>query len=50
MKILMMILTVALLQEDGRGGKIEWSTSLEDGLKQARKAGKPVMIYFTHDG
>ena len=49
MKSLIVILALALPQDDGRGGKIEWTKDLEAGLKEARKAGKPVMIYFTAD-
>ena len=49
MKSLIVILALALAQGGGRGGKIEWSKDLDAGLKQARKTGKPVMIYLTHD-
>ena len=49
MKSVIVILALAVAQDDARGGKIEWSKDLEAGLKHARKAGKPVMIYFTAD-
>lgn len=40
-------LTLAVLV--GGGGKIEWSRDVEKSLAEAKKAGKPVMLYFTAD-
>ena len=34
---------------ENRGGKIEWSTDLEAGMREARAANRPLMLYFTHD-
>lgn len=31
----------------GGGGKIAWGTDYAAGLKEARKEGKPLMLYFT---
>ena len=41
----------AAAQEAGtpRGGLIAWRTDLDGALLDARKAHKPVVIYFTHD-
>ena len=41
----------AAAQEPGtpRGGRVAWRTDLDGALLDARKAHRPVMIYFTHD-
>lgn len=37
-------------QDAPRGGKIEWRSDLEAGLAEARRDGRPAMLYFTDDG
>ena len=34
---------------ESAGGKIEWRTDLTAALSDARAAGKPLFLYFTHD-
>ena len=46
MKILLLL---ALLQEAPRGGKIEWRRDIDEALAQAKKDGRPAMLYFTAD-
>lgn len=31
----------------GHGGKVEFTQEIEAGFQQARRTGKPIMIYFT---
>ena len=49
MKSLIALMLALIPGQDGRGGKIDWSSDVEGGFKRARETGRPVMIYFTHD-
>lgn len=44
--LLLMIGTMPALVE---GAEINWGKSLEDGMKEAEKTGKPVMLDFYTD-
>jgi len=35
--------------EDAATGKIQWVSSLAEGLKLAKESGKPIMLFFTAD-
>ncbi len=44
-----LLLLFVLAQEGPRGGKIEWRRDVDDALAQAKKDGRPAMLYFTAD-
>jgi hypothetical protein len=54
-KTMLFIAALALISateghaREGVGGKVEWSSDLESSLEVARRGGRPLMLYFTHD-
>ena len=45
-----MILALALVFGQERGGKIEWRKDVEPSFAEARRSAKPLLVYFTDDG
>ena len=49
MKLVALVFAAIVAVQDGGSGKIEWTKDVANGLEQAQKSGKPVMLYFTAD-
>ena len=45
-----MIAIVGILALAQDSGKISWVKDYDQGLKEAKESGKPIMLYFTMDG
>jgi len=49
MNAMLAVLILALAQDAPRGGKIEWRRDVDDAIREAKKAGRPALLYFTAD-